>query len=128
MEFYFPSGSLQEGGGSKQLHWLGRWNYYFFFGCTKQLLEQQFLVRSLLGGTLRRDPQEESSGGTVGGEAAKTIRGGRVDRERLWGFSPPGRLRAMVHETRGRCGERGRAGVSHSGNVGGGGAVAASLC
>lgn len=87
----------------------------FFFGCTKQLLEQQFLVRSLLGGTLRRDPQEESSGGTVGGEAAKTIRGGRVDRERLWGFPPPGRLRAMVHETRGRCGERGRAGFPTAG-------------
>lgn len=64
-----------------------------FFGCTKQLLEQQFLVRSLLGGTLGRDPQEESSGGTLGGEAAKTIRGGRVDRGRLWGLSPPGFLR-----------------------------------
>lgn len=32
-----------------------------FFGCTKQLLEQQFLVRSLLGGTLGRDSQRGGS-------------------------------------------------------------------
>lgn len=41
-EFYRPSWNSQERGGSKQLHWLGSW---IFFGCTKQLLEQQFLVR-----------------------------------------------------------------------------------
>lgn len=65
VEFYFPSWNLQERGGSKQLHWLWSWIFFFFFfGCTKQLLEQQFLVRSLPGGILGRDPQEE---------AAKTI-------------------------------------------------------
>lgn len=49
-----------------------------FFGCTKELLEQQFQVRSLPGGKLRR---------ILSREGAKSTRGGRVDWERLWGFS-----------------------------------------
>lgn len=31
VEFYRPSWNLQERGGSKQLHWLGSWIFFFFF-------------------------------------------------------------------------------------------------
>lgn len=119
--FTFPPGIYRKEGGSKQLHWLGRWNYYFFW------LHKTAAGAAVPGQVVTgRDPREGSSGGILGRDSQ---RGGSKDHPGREGGSGAA-LGALsgVPETRGRCGEQGRAGVSHSGNVGGGGAVAASLC
>lgn len=92
MEFYCPSWNSQERGGSKQLHWLGSWK---FFWLHKTAAGAAVPGQVVTGGTLGRDPQEGGRknhpgvGGWVGnGFGASLPRGGSV----RWFLRATGRL------------------------------------
>lgn len=114
VEFYRPSWNLQERGGSKQLHWLGSWIFFFLVAQNSCWSSSSWSVRY----------RDGRSGGILRREAAKTTPGREGGAGAGLGLLSSGEAQADSSGDP-REGRESRTGLgfpaagSHSGNVGG---------